>query len=65
VKRYLLFVYPRFYPSGGWHDFEGSFDSIAGALAHVPNVWLVSADSLVHVVDAQTGQIVHGQDTGA
>lgn len=27
-KRYLLFTYDTYYPSGGWSDFDGSFDSI-------------------------------------
>lgn len=34
VKRYLLFNFPTYYPSGGWHDFVDSFDSPVEALAY-------------------------------
>lgn len=35
MKRYLLFVGPNFYPSGGWSDFAGSFDELGQAKAHL------------------------------
>lgn len=28
MKKFLLFGYDAYYPSGGWNDFEGSFDTI-------------------------------------
>lgn len=27
-KRYLVFIYPEYYPSGGFGDFKQSFDTI-------------------------------------
>jgi len=27
MKRYLLFAGDHYYPSGGWRDFQGSFDT--------------------------------------
>lgn len=33
MKRYLLFVYEKYYPSGGMHDFVGSFDSVGECLS--------------------------------
>lgn len=27
MKRYLVFIYPSYYPGGGWSDFVGSFVS--------------------------------------
>ena len=31
MKRYLLFYGDNYYPSGGWGDFHGSFDTIQEA----------------------------------
>ncbi len=28
MKRYGLFMYPAYYPYGGWNDFMDSFDTI-------------------------------------
>jgi hypothetical protein len=33
MKRYALFAGDTYYPSGGWYDFRGSFDSFEEALA--------------------------------
>ena len=32
VKPFLLFAFDVYYPGGGWHDFEGSFATLAEAL---------------------------------
>lgn len=32
VKRYLLFYGDNYYPSGGWGDFQGDFDSLDDAV---------------------------------
>lgn len=70
LKRYALFAGADYYPSGGWKDHRGYFDSIEAALivATAPDgsyteiVW----DSLEHdwwqVVDLTTGQIVYEGD---
>ena len=31
MKRYLLFLGSEYYPSGGWNDFQGDFDTIKEA----------------------------------
>ena len=35
LKRYLLFMYDNYYPSGGWSDFRGDFDTVEEAYAFV------------------------------
>lgn len=35
MKRYLLFIYPQYYPEGGMKDFFDSFDSLDSAI----NAW--------------------------
>jgi hypothetical protein len=50
LKRYLLFAGDE-HREGGWHDFIGSFDTVAEALPGYQYDWY-------HVVDAHTGLIV-------
>lgn len=56
MKRYLLFSGSDYYPSGGWKDFNDSFDSAEEARAKgnsfEPEYYWY------HVVDSQTGQII-------
>lgn len=57
LKRYLLFTGDTSWPSGGWGDFQESFDSIMDVLSFLnsdpqtefPPDW-------AHVVDIETGQ---------
>lgn len=55
MKRYLLFVYAQYYANGGWHDFEGDFDTIEEAknkLLENPNLeWW-------HIVDTVSKSII-------
>lgn len=37
VKRFLLFEYPEYYPSGGKGDVVGDFDSIQAAIERIKN----------------------------
>jgi hypothetical protein len=63
MKRFLLFVGSRCYPSGGWNDFQGGYDTkdevIAAGIALVEEY----ADPLIewwfHVIDMETGEQVH------
>lgn len=32
LKKYLLFAFDNFYPSGGWSDFQGDFETLEEAL---------------------------------
>ena len=31
MKRFLLFAGEEYYPSGGWYDFRGAFDTVEEA----------------------------------
>ena len=46
MKRFLLFEFPDYYPSGGVHDLEDDFDTLkeaqdhlAGTVFAVPTFW--------------------------
>jgi hypothetical protein len=54
IKRYLLFAYLIYYPSGGWHDFRGSFDSVKEAEDNVPE-----GIDRYHIVDTHTGEVTY------
>lgn len=56
MKRYALFHGSHFYPSGGWKDFAGTFDSAEDAEAALENV-LFSRD-WYEIVDLYTGVAV-------
>lgn len=48
MKRYLLFAYDDYYPSGGWNDFKGSFDSVEEAKSNIGSY------ECGEIVDSQT-----------
>ena len=54
MKRYLLFAYDEYYPSGGWYDFRGSFDSIEEAKKFCDRVNRDWAE----IVDSQEGKVL-------
>ena len=56
MSKYLLFGGSKWYPSGGWNDYIGEFDSIPQVLAHL-NKNKFDVD-WIHVVDTATKQIV-------
>lgn len=69
LKKYLLFVYPRAHPVGGWHDYKGSFETIDEAVAkssefatgsvHRADFWHDgSGEWVAYVVDIDSGEIV-------
>ena len=35
MKKFMLFGYDAYYPSGGWGDFMGDFDNVEDARAHI------------------------------
>jgi hypothetical protein len=35
MKRFMLFGRDCYYPAGGWQDFEGDFDTVEDARAHI------------------------------
>ena len=57
MKRYLLFVYSQYYPTGGWNDFAGDFATVENAKEML--LVLKSLDSeWWHIVDTETKTIV-------
>lgn len=53
MKRYLLFLFDSYYPSGGWNDFASSHDTIVEALQEDRSHW-----DHYQVVDKETGEII-------
>lgn len=54
MKKYALFAGSKYYPSGGWLDFQGSFDSVdeaQGSIRLYHEWW--------QIVDLETGTVVH------
>lgn len=51
MKQYLLFAYAGYYPSGGWHDFCGDFDTIEDALLHLVDMDRYYAE-FWHIIDS-------------
>jgi (2Fe-2S) ferredoxin len=56
MKRYLLFSGDHYYPSGGWKDFCGDYDSAEEAVQYLKEKCLKDyymSGSWYHVVDTQ------------
>lgn len=58
MNRYLLFTFDGYYPSGGWNDFQGSFDSIEEAVEFMQNL----RDDYAQIADIETNRIVESYD---
>ena len=52
MKRYLLFAFDDYYPTGGWNDFRGSFDTAIEAFVDGAN-WPYENKQ---VIDSATGR---------
>jgi hypothetical protein len=52
MKRYLVFCFDDYYPSGGWNDLHGEFDDIGAAFADADN-WPYEN---TQVIDTETGK---------
>jgi len=37
MKRFMIFAYDSYYPSGGMHDFQADFDTIEEAQLYIQN----------------------------
>lgn len=61
MKRFLLFAGDWYYPSGGWDDFEKSFDTLeearAAKIRTYPNGQIYWQD-WGHIVDSHTAKTV-------
>lgn len=58
MKRYLLFAYPEYYPSGGFKDFRNSFNTIEEANAEYRKLRITRDVNEAHIVDCETWQII-------
>lgn len=57
MKRYLLFAGDHYYPSGGWNDFVGSFDTAREAMEWAESKAIKDSDDWAHVVDTAVSHI--------
>jgi hypothetical protein len=53
-KRYIVFQYEDYYPSGGWGDLQGSFDTLEEARAFAQENRHDNTD----IIDLETGEDV-------
>lgn len=58
MKRFLVFGYDRYYPSGGWNDFKDSFDTKDEAQEYAQSLKDQKVVDFSHVVDTITGDTV-------
>lgn len=56
IKRFMLFAYDAFYPSGGWSDFHGSFDTLDEAVAAWVALHQERLLDYYQIVDLHTGE---------
>lgn len=54
VKRFVLFAGEQYYPSGGWEDYDSSFDTLEEAKTRAQEVTSDWRD----IVDLETGEVV-------
>lgn len=58
MKRFLLFAYVQYYPSGGAHDLAGDFDTLEEARASQAASPVDGVpDDFAHVLDTETGEV--------
>lgn len=61
MKRFMLFAHDDYYPSGGWADFKGDFDTVEEARA-----WIDSQDyrrDTYDLIDVNT-KVDHWKELG-
>jgi hypothetical protein len=63
MKRYAVFSFPTFYPSGGWYDFDECFDTPEEAaisanriLAELLADWGEERFFTIQIIDTHTGE---------
>lgn len=58
MKQFLFFAGDHYYPSGGWDDFQDSFETVEEINEH----WLKCLNEKLYdwgqIVDSQTGKMV-------
>lgn len=58
VKRFLVFSFDSYYPSGGWNDFKGSYDTLEEAEYAMNEKPKLGYYDNNHIVDSTTGKVV-------
>ena len=52
IKRFMVFAYDQYYPSGGWSDFRESFETLAEAKAFSAELRY----DFTEIIDLDTGE---------
>jgi hypothetical protein len=58
LRRYLLFMGHNYYPSGGWNDFEASFDTLKDAMTKARDEEESYCGGWWQIVDLRSGELV-------
>lgn len=58
MKRFLVFGYDTYYPSGGWNDFVLDFDTLKEADKFAEDYKKSGDSDWVDIIDQQTGKKV-------
>jgi hypothetical protein len=58
MKRYIVFMYDNFYPTGGWHDYLGRYDTKEEAKEAGLAAQTKTGRDYVDIVDLETNEIV-------
>lgn len=56
VKRYVVFAYCNYYPSGGWSDHVGSYDTLEQAQQAAEKARVVDRHDYTDIIDLLTGE---------
>ena len=60
MKRYLIFVFPRWYPEGGMNDFDSEYDTKKEV---VERIKLIDWNTLLQVFDCKERRIIYKAQT--
>ncbi len=58
MKRYLVFHGQHYYPSGGWYDFDRTFEKLEEAISYAKSKIKGPDGGWCHVVDLDTMETV-------
>lgn len=61
IKQYLIFAGHYYYPSGGWSDFQDSFDTLEEAEEMALYFYSISKD-WVQIIDLKSGKETYVED---
>ena len=63
MKRYLVFAYDGYYPSGGWQDFVMATDDLEDAKKAVARkITTRSGDDFSNIVDSITLKVIYERE---